>query len=431
MSAPAIISSGTAAGGPPVGGSGTPGTIPVWSGSGTTLTNSIVTQSGTLLGVNKAVPTSTFDVDGLQANTGVTSASAPTGTIRLNFAGSPSAGQYGASVVFSQQWFAGNPTQYIAVGQITGVKTAASGFYGGGLSFWYNNGGNALVEGMRMTDTGNVGIGTASPVARLTVLGTSTWNSDTVKAFRVGSSATATKAVDIGFDTVLDAGFIQAANFGVDYRPLLINPNAGTGVVAINTTTPVAGRSLTTGADIDVYGVRVGRGAGAVATNTAVGSGALSANTTGALNTAVGSSALRDVSTGNNNTAVGTSAMIQKTGSSNVAVGMESLWGTGAGNNNVAIGYQAQRATTTGSSNTVVGYQGGITLTTGASNVIIGAGADVAAVGDSNKLVLGSAGNYVATNGGATTYYATAGASLGYIQVRLNGADVKIQVFAP
>ena len=86
--------------------------------------------------------------------------------------------------------------------------------------------------------TGDIGIATATPVARLTVLGTSTYNSDTVKAFRVGSSATATKAVDIGFDTALDAGFIQAANFTVDYKPLLLNPNNGN--VAIGSTTPNA-----------------------------------------------------------------------------------------------------------------------------------------------------------------------------------------------
>ncbi len=61
----------------------------------------------------------------------------------------------------------------------------------------------------------------------------------------------------------------------------------------------------------------------------------------------------------------------------------------------------------------------------------IGVNATTAAAADSNQLVIGASGNYVATNGGATTYYATAGASLGYIQVRLNGANVKIQVFAP
>lgn len=83
---------------------------------------------------------------------------------------------------------------------------------------------------------GNVGVGTTSPIAKLHVAGTSTYNSDTVKAFRVSDSTTLTKGVDIGYDTVLDKGFIQAANFTVNWSDLLLQPNAGN--VGIGTTTP-------------------------------------------------------------------------------------------------------------------------------------------------------------------------------------------------
>jgi hypothetical protein len=54
-----------------------------------------------------------------------------------------------------------------------------------------------------------------------------------------------------------------------------------------------------------INGVRVGRGAGDVSTNTAVGSGALNSNTTGSANTANGYAALISNTTGSGNIAVG------------------------------------------------------------------------------------------------------------------------------
>jgi len=66
------------------------------------------------------------------------------------------------------------------------------------------------------------------------------------------------------------------------------------GQVQYNSSGVLAGSAnlLYSGTDLTVYGLTVGRGAGAVATNTAVGSGALQANTTGSLNTAFGQNAL-------------------------------------------------------------------------------------------------------------------------------------------
>ena len=62
----------------------------------------------------------------------------------------------------------------------------------------------------------------------------------------------------------------------------------------------------------------------------------------------------------------------------------------------------------------------------------------MSAVGISNELSIGSAsaGQYVATNGGATTYFATAtagavvlGLAQGFIRINLNGTFVKIPVY--
>jgi hypothetical protein len=66
---------------------------------------------------------------------------------------------------------------------------------------------------------------------------------------------------------------------------------------------PLTGGSVS--ADITVNGLTVGRGAGAVSTNTAVGASALAANTSGAYNTAVGYQAGYYVTTGSKNTILG------------------------------------------------------------------------------------------------------------------------------
>ena len=95
---------------------------------------------------------------------------------------------------------------------------------------------------------GNVGIGTTSPTAKLQVAGTTTYNSDSAQTLRVCDAADVSKGIHIGFDTTVNAGIIQAGDFGVSYRNLSLNPNAGN--VGIGTTTPTA----TTGIKLDVIG---------------------------------------------------------------------------------------------------------------------------------------------------------------------------------
>ena len=85
-----------------------------------------------------------------------------------------------------------------------------------------------------VTTGGNVGIGVTSPVAKLQVAGTTTYNSDTSQALRVCDAADVSKGIHIGFDTTQNAGIIQAGDFGVSYRDLSLNPNAGN--VGIGTT---------------------------------------------------------------------------------------------------------------------------------------------------------------------------------------------------
>jgi len=114
-------------------------------------------------------------------------------------------------------------------------------------------------------------------------------------------------------------------------------------------------------------------GAGAVATNTAFGDGALDSNTTGATNTAYGNNALTANTTGSNNTSFGSSSLRNNTASNNTAVGFEAALSNTTGTGITAIGYQALRAAT-GASNTAVGFSAGSIIGTGRNNTIVGAG---------------------------------------------------------
>jgi len=142
--------------------------------------------------------------------------------------------------------------------------------------------------------------------------------------------------------------------------------------------------------DATINGLTVGKGGGAVASNTAIGNGALNANTSGLQNVAVGqnafnanttgqggvaigSGALQSNTTGNNNTAVGINSLLfTTTGQFNSAYGTASLQSNTTGANNTALGYFALLSNTTANDNTAVGYQAGYSNTTGLQNTAIG-----------------------------------------------------------
>ncbi|MBU3742467.1 MAG: hypothetical protein FGM24_09320 [Candidatus Kapabacteria bacterium] len=119
---------------------------------------------------------------------------------------------------------------------------------------------------------------------------------------------------------------------------------------------------LSTNKDMSVNSVTVGRGAGsATTTNTAVGTGTLSVNSTGIGNTGLGYNALNASTTGQNNTAMGKDALkANATGWANTAIGIGALTATDASDNNVAIGADALVGHSGGpGSNTAVGTAAG------------------------------------------------------------------------
>lgn len=159
---------------------------------------------------------------------------------------------------------------------------------------------------------------------------------------------------------------------------------------------------LYSGTDLTVYGLTVGRGAGAVSTNTAVGASALAANTTGTNNTGVGNNALLSNTTGNRNSSVGRSALGSvTTASDNSALGYFALQSNSTGAANTAVGVSALQENTTANNNTAVGYQAGYSGTTAASNVYIGRQAGYTTTTGSENTAVGDVAFYLNTTGGS------------------------------
>jgi hypothetical protein len=195
-----------------------------------------------------------------------------------------------------------------------------------------------------------------------------------------------------------------------------------------------------------IYGLTLGRGASALSTNTAFGSGALNnASTTGQYNTAIGRNTMQNLTSGDESTAIGNSVLnlattggsnvgvgnaslaATTTGSSNVGIGLGALQRNTTGINNVSIGHQSLNFSVTANYNTVLGYQAGYSvtsqgnillgykaaygttpLTTGSNNIHIGTETNPSGATVGNEIVIGYNGStgkgvntgYINPNGG-------------------------------
>ena len=110
--------------------------------------------------------------------------------------------------------------------------------------------------------------------------------------------------------------------------------------------------------DATLNGLTVGKGGGAVSTNTAVGFQAGQSNTAGT-----------------NATFIGYQAGKSATGNYNTILGSNAFGGAGgAGTDNTIIGYSAGANLTSGNGNTLLGDNAGAFLTTGTANTFIGGG---------------------------------------------------------
>jgi uncharacterized coiled-coil protein SlyX len=132
--------------------------------------------------------------------------------------------------------------------------------------------------------------------------------------------------------------------------------------------------------------------------NTAIGSTAMRENTTGETNTAIGSAALMENTTSSFNVAVGDDALAAFNGTTafdgaNTAIGSIALSALTSGEENVAVGRRALELATSGSNNTIMGWRAGDGLTTGDGNTFLGSQAGINETGVDNVLCIQSPGD--------------------------------------
>jgi uncharacterized protein (TIGR02145 family) len=216
-----------------------------------------------------------------------------------------------------------------ATGLLSSGTAAGNTPYWNGSS-WVTNSNSIFNNG------GNIGIGTGTPTEKLEVDG------------NLKTSGT------------LTAGAVTYPNLDGSSGQVLTTNGSGTLSWSSSSGVPYSGATGTVnlGAfDLTVNGITVGKGLNSVSSNSAFGTTALAANTTGFSNTAIGYQTLYSNTSGNANTAIGNYALRNNiSSSSNTAVGRYSLWLNQYGTQNTAVG-DYSLAENDGYNNTAIGAQ--------------------------------------------------------------------------
>jgi hypothetical protein len=145
--------------------------------------------------------------------------------------------------------------------------------------------------------------------------------------------------------------------------------------------------------------VRIGRGGGSISTNTVVGMGSGTLNTTGTSNAFFGNGSGTSNTTGVVNTFIGTgSGYFNTIGSYNSFLGGNSGGKNTTGSNNTFNGYNSGYNNTTGGNNTFVGDSAGYSNTTAINNTFVGSNAlQYCTTGGANIGLGSNAGKFVST----------------------------------
>jgi hypothetical protein len=384
----------------PITGTGTTNYLPKFTGA-SALGNSLIFDNGTNVGIN----TIRFDWFAY-GNFGGGSISQKSAVFAGNSYVGSQAGTNISGINFGVNNTTDSPT---IISRILGVTTSTTNNAEAGyLAFYTKTGSTSIAsqEQMRLDASGQLLIGTTtSSTFKLDVVGTSRVSGNATFLANVNLTSNGSQfqntfggVTTSRFFTDAGGGVLSvdgANNFSIRYGGV-----SGTNFVSFAGATGAA----TFTADATINGVKVGRGAGSIATNTAVGASALNANTTGATNTAVGVNALTVNTTGSQNTSVGVSSLsANNTGSQNTAIGRAALFTNTTGSNNTGLGYQALYFNSVGlnntalgaaallnntaSNNTAVGFEAATTNTSGTNITAIGYQSLKASTGGNNTAV--------------------------------------------
>jgi hypothetical protein len=276
----------------------------------------------------------------------------------------------------------------------------------------YDYGASAWKDVAIAPNGGNVGIGTNSPTKKLDVYSTTQRGQIAMSGSNVVAirwNTTDPNAGERNWEIVnnVDAQGTLSFRVGASQTAdptttrMVINSS---GNVGIGTSSPTKKLEVAN-SDALIYGLTVGRGAGAVSTNTAVGASALNANTSGARNTAIGYNSLLANQTGGLNTAVGEGSLKNNTANDNTAVGVNSLLSNTSGTGNTAVGRSSASVNTTGSALVAIGYGALDANTTGSNNVAVGLTALQSNTTASNNTAVGYQAGYSNTTGTTNAFF--------------------------
>ncbi|MGD0328642.1 MAG: immunoglobulin-like domain-containing protein [Minisyncoccia bacterium] len=415
-------------------GSGTTGQFPYYAGAGSTLTatSSIFLASNGFIGIGTTSPQGLLDVVGNSNSV----STAFTGARAMSIINTDTTNGNMAGFDFRTDDLAGTLTTGTKILAIFNSHTASH--VSADMTFRTNNAGT-IGEVMRLTSTGNVGIGTTSPSSLLSISNSATTAANTplfTIASTTGGTATTTLfsissqgQLQAPYYAVAAGTFLAADASGRIIATTTPTGGSGSGTVGSGTTGQfpyyaAGGTTLTAtsslflaangyvgigtgspGTLLDVEGgnINIGTGnayqigaknaiiASSAANNWFFGnSGNLSTSGTG--NTGEGETALLSLSSGASNTANGYGALYSNTsGSNNTANGFNALYNDALGSNSTAIGYQAGNGAggTSITSSTLLGYGSGYSLGNSTGNILLGyqAGYDLAT--GSNNIVIG------------------------------------------
>ncbi len=287
-------------------------------------------------------------------------------------------------------------------------------------------------EWLRLSQTGDVGIGTTpTPARRLHVTGTA--GTPNIRLSSLGGTGSRIVVADAngdlntqaipaaGSDWTLDGNTVGAIkwlgtvdNFDLPLRTnsverLRLKTNGAvwqsmlnTGNTAFGNNTGAAlaagtnntlvgdgvGDAITNGGDNTYIGRNSGGASNTANNNTFVGSGAGDVVTTGSNNTFVGKDAGGAVTGNASSTFIGYRAGIVNTAAANTFLGADAGDANTSGAQNTFLGRAAGGANATGASNTFLGFSAGL-VNTASNNTFLGSNAGSANVGGSNNVYVG------------------------------------------